>query len=328
MKVKKISFNPLSKGFVTAKPIQWGEYNEKEIYRLEEKRRLVKTRKYHGWKLFAVKDKSCWKIYTDGIRNVTAYLPQIASEFDTLHFPNKSILVGEGVVTKTGSDNAKVGKILLTKNAKAALAAQKEFGEMAFVAFDIIFSGNIYMLDVPYIERLKTLKRIINQKNRPVGVIEIIKTPYDEAKQIVIKKNWEGLVLYDRDFVSSFRLDGGNPTRPEGCYKWKPLYEGDFFTRKWIKTDKDKKSEKEILLLQIDPKTGDEVDCGKHGTFSAEDFEKIQALLKKKSRVVLQFEFEKRTAMNKLVNKRFVGIRHDKKWQDCLMPTKMEVKNV
>ena len=131
----KFRFDPLPKGFVIAKPIQWGEYDEKEIYELERQKRLVITRKHNGWKLFTVKASGSWKIYTDGMRDVTAFLPHLVKELNLMRVADKSMLVGEGVANKTNSDNSKVGKILNTKDAASALQRQEELGEMKFMIF-------------------------------------------------------------------------------------------------------------------------------------------------------------------------------------------------
>ncbi len=85
---------------------------------------------------------------------------------------------------------------------------------------------------------------------------------------------------------------------------------------------------KEILLLQIDPETGEEINCGKHGTFSKKNRAEIQSLFRKNKPFVVQFEFEARTENNKLTNKRFVCVRYDKKWKDCVMPAKIFPKNL
>lgn len=329
MTAGKICFDPISKGFVIAKPIQWGEYDEKEIYELGKQERLIITRKERGWKLIAVKSKNRWKIYTDGPRAVTRYLPHIVGELNSLKVADNSMFIGEGIIGNTISDESKVGKILLTKDAAKAIKRQKEFGAIKFICFEVPFAGGECLLEtVPYHERLTTALVTIGSRHSHIGTVEILRTTYDEAKVHAVKGHWEGLVLYDRDFRSSFRLDGGNPKRPNGCYKWKPLYEGDFFVREWIPSDTNPKLFKEILLLQLDPKTGKEVDCGKHVTFSAEKRAEIQKLLDKKKPFAVRFEYEGRTESNKMTNKRFDGVRYDKKWQDCLLPSKVIPKNM
>lgn len=327
--LKNFSFDPPPEGFVIAKPIQYGEYDEEEVYELERQNRLIITRKHNGWKLFAVKANDNWKIYTDSMREVTSHLPHIVEELNTLKITNESMLIGEGVADINISDNSMVGKILNTKDAWEAREKQKEFGLIKFVCFDVAFGGGkCFLQTTPYHERLTTLLVTIGSRHNHIGAVEIVRATCDEAKALALKNNWEGLVFYDKEFLSSFRLDGGNPKRPDGCYKWKPMYEGDFIIRNLVPSKKGPEDFKEILLLQIDPKTGKEIDCGKHGVFSKEDREEIQTLFRKNRPFVVQFEYETRTINNKLTNKRFVGIRHDKKWQDCILPTKIFPKNM
>ena len=326
--LENFTFDPLPKGFVIAKPIQWGEYDEEETYALDKQGRLIKERKHNGWKLLPTKANNKWKIYTDGIRDVTAHLPQIVEELNQLKVSNNSMLVGEGIADIKTSDNAKVGKILNTKDINLALQKQKEFGEMRLVIFNIAFGDGECLLQKPYSELITAVQVLIGSKLKYVMPVEVLYTSLDEAKKMVLKEKMEGLVLYNTEFRSSFRLDGGNPERPDGCYKWKPMFEGDFFAREWIPSEKDPKVLHEIVLLQIDPKTGKEVNWGKHGTFSKKDREEIHSLLLKKQPVVVQFEYETRTENNKITNKRFMGIRHDKKWQDCLIPLKIFPKNM
>lgn len=323
----KFQFDPLPKGFVLAKPIQYGEYDEEEVYELERKGRLIITRKHNGWKLFAVKASNRWKIYTDGIRDVTNYVPDIVRDIHKAGATNKTFLVGEGVTDIAMSNNSQVGKILLTKNIDSALRKKKELGDMKLVLFDIAFGNGACFLEQSYTARLSMINLITSHLNN-IKPIEVLSTTYDKAKMLVIQNNWEGLVLYDIAFKSSFRLDGGNPKRPDGCYKWKPMYEGDFVVRDMTPSERSAEDFKEIVLLQIDPETGKEVNCGKHRVFSKKDREEIQSLFRKNKPFVVQFEYEARTANNKLVNKRFIGIRYDKKWQDCIVSAKIFPKNI
>lgn len=326
--LKNFTFDPLPKGFKIAKPIQDGEYDENEIYELEKQNRLIIEVKDNGWKTLDIKAGGQIKIYTDGPRLITDRIPHLAEELRARKLPDKTFLLSESRMVVNGQDDR--GRVSAVFNAKTsvekALVAQKIF-KMRLMVFDIAFWNGRFLLNEPYIERLNLIQKLL-EKDGYIRPPEVLNATFDEAKQLVLKNDWEGVVLYDKEFRSSFRLDGGNPERPDGCYKWKPLYEGDFIVRDFFPSEKDPSAFKEILLLQIDPKTGEEIDCGKHGTFSKKDREEIQALFRKNKPFVVQFEYEARTENNKLTNKRFICIRYDKKWRDCIMPAKIFPKNM
>lgn len=326
--LREFTFDPLPKGLKIAKPIQDGEYDEEEVYELERNGRLIIEVKDDGWKTLDVKTGGQIKIYTDGPNLITDRIPHIAKEMRLLKLPDNTFLLSEGrMVVNGGDDRGKVSSVLnFNTTVEKALAAQKIF-KMWLMVFDVMFWDGRFLLGKPYIERLGLIQKLL-AKDGYIRPPEVLNVTFDEAKRLVVQNGWEGVVLYDKEFKSSFRLDGGSPERPDGCYKWKPLFESDFFVREWVPSEENPKLFKEILLLQIDPKTGKEVDWGKHGVFSKEDREEIQVLLRKKEPVVVQFEFEARTGNNKLTNKRFVCVRYDKKWPDCVMPVKLFPKNM
>lgn len=351
----KFQFDPLPKGFVLAKPIQYGEYDANEIYELERNDRLIIEVKRDGWKIFLIKLNNAWKAYTDGSRDITDRLPQdVIDDLYSKEIPDKTLFVSEFVyeeheeVAPRTDDPLQIPILMIKDNRskvisqlnshKAPKIEQTENSFFALYVFDVLFWHGKPVINSPYHERFGIIWESIRDGLcvRPINVLNqhALKMIYpkfgyfDAAKQTVLETGHEGLVLYDKEFRSSFRLDGGNPKRPDGCYKWKPMYEGDFIVRNLVPSKKSSEDFKEILLLQIDHKTGKEIDCGKHGVFSKKDREEIQSLFRKNKPFVVQFEYEARTINHKLINKRFVGIRYDKKWQDCIMPAKIFPKNM
>lgn len=310
--------DPPSKGFVLAKPVQQDGYEESVIYRLESEGNLIITRKRDGWKLFAVKINGKVKIYTDGMNEVDERLDYIKKELEQ-RMPDNSMLVGEGIINIKGSDD--LGKIssIFQSSAARALEIQKEIGMVKFMVFDVILVRDFLVLSgLPYHQRIMEVTRMgFGYKSLVKYVVmpTILEMTFDEAKKIVLKKGWEGLVLYDKNFISSFRLDGKNPARPKGCYKWKPIFEDDFIVREWIPSEKNPSRLKEVVLLQIDLKTKKEFYCGKVGTFT----NKIREQLKRsRYPLVMQVAFEGRYKSGKLRNARFMHLRPDKKAKDCI----------
>lgn len=310
----------MPKGFVLAKPLQQGAFDESEIYKLEKEDNLIITRKRDGWKIFAVVFKRKVKLYTDGLRDVTETLQHIKKEIEAMQLPSKTILVGEAVFDD-GTDHLGVVGSTLNSNPEKAIELQRTRGFLRLIIFDMVFDDGEQCVGIKSYEY--RLDLIINMfmisENNPeyVQPIEIIPTSYDEAKKVAVAHKWEGLVCYARNFISSFRLDGKNPQRISGCYKWKPICEDDFIVRKWIPSENDPTSVKELLLLQIDPTTKKEFDCGKLGTFSNAMRKELALFIYP---IVVQVKFEVRNASGKLRNKVFMGIRTDKKVRDCLAP--------
>jgi len=308
---------------VLSKPIQQESFDEKVIYDLERENKLIITRKRNGWKLFFVKNDGNWKIYTDGMNEVHC-LDHIKSELMKLNLGNKTKLVGEGIMDADGNDDfRKVGRILQAGKEKA-LKTQQNIGFIKAMIFGAIFLEGKPVTD-HYKKQLEFINRILGEKKLQYVIpVPILNMTFDEAKKMVEKHKaanehgWEGLVLYSKDFVYSYRLDGKSPKRPEGCYKWKPIYEDDFIVSGYL-ADERTKLVKEVFLSQIDPKTGKEFRCGKFGTFP----KSIRSWLYKTSPpLVIQLIFEARYETGKLCNKRMgeAGFRTDKKPQDCIAP--------
>ncbi|TSC83009.1 MAG: hypothetical protein G01um101419_362 [Parcubacteria group bacterium Gr01-1014_19] len=344
---KQYVFRPLSKcpGFVLAKPLQQKGYKPEEVEKLEKENQLMITRKRDGWKLFVEKVKGKFKIYTDGINDITDKLPHIVAELKKLPIPNKTRLVGEGILElqqgAVRKDIRTVAAQIFQRNTQAALDLQFEVGHIKFCFFDVIFWGGEYKLNLEYhiryyaggISGLKLLyqtKRLaknrgpINRKSerrrheeefRFVGDVEWVNTTLEEAKKMAVEKKWEGLVLYDRQFKSDFRLDGKEPQRIRGCYKWKPLQEDDFIVRSWNPSETDPKRLKDVNISQIDPATGKEFNCGKFGNFGKQMREQLQTTAYP---LVIQLEFESRYPSGKLQSASFMELRGDKKPEHCI----------
>ncbi|MEK7192359.1 MAG: hypothetical protein AAB646_02505 [Patescibacteria group bacterium] len=306
-----------------AKPLQREAFDESVIYEMEKQDRLVITRKRNGYKIFAVKYRNRVKIYTDGMNEATNRLEHIAKELELKMAHNKSMIVGEAVIDLNDNDDYLKVASIFKSNPKRAIDLQKIMGKIRMMIFDVVFWSGANTLNHPYVSpaRLGLIQRRLNGKYAfPVPVLDM---SYDEAKKLVAEKKktnehgWEGLVLYDKDFKSSFRLDGKSPERIKGCYKWKPILEDDFIIRSWIPSEKNLNLVKEVVLLQVDPVTGREFSCGKFGGFTKKMRTDLAAA---NYPLVMQIEFEVRFPSGKLCNARLgpMGIRADKKPENCV----------
>lgn len=323
-----LALDPLDKKFVLGKPIKQEDYDEKIIYELEKCKHLLITRKRDGWKLFVVKANGKFKIYTDGINDITDRLPHCVRELQTLSIPDHSLFACEGILDSKGKDNfSKVGSILNIKvSTGVALQRQAEIGRVKLMFFETVVWDCTDLskkgLNLPYVfGRLWYLQRILRSGDLIPEYLmpaQVLRMSYNRAKKEAVKRGWEGLVLYDTAFGFSFRLDGKDPERPKGCYKWKPIHEDDFIVRYWFgDDDKHPREVKKVLLSQIDSKTGKEFDCGKLGSFTEE---MRKRLLNAKYPLVMQVRFEHRHSNGKLRNARFMRLRSDKKVKDCVAP--------
>lgn len=319
--------DPLDKNFVLAKPIKQDNYDEKIIYDLEKKKQLLITRKRNGWKLFAVKAKGKIKIYTDGMNDITDRLERLVEEIKTVPIPDNSLWVNEGVLDERGSDHYElVGSILNPKvKTEMAIERQKKLGFIKMMNFDVVIWDGIDLLtkgiNLPYFARVENFNNTLPKmamNPRYLLPVQILIMSYDRAKKEVVKKGWEGLVLYWSQFRASYRLDGKSPKRHHGCWKWKPIHEDDFIVRSWIgDDDKHPRKVKEVLLSQIDPKTGKEFDCGKIGGFTNKT---RKDLITARYPLVMQIRFDNRFASGKLQSARYMHIRRDKKIRECVAP--------
>jgi len=226
-------------------------------------------------------------------------------------------LVGEVLFDRDDNDELGGVQSVMGASTAKALAFQKANGKLRYMLFGILFfEGKRY--EGLYSEYLDMMGR---KGLRYVFAVEDLcyggRCTFEQAKALVRERGWEGLVLYDEEFVPEIRLDGKSPKRTKGCWKWKPIIEDDFIVRERIMRPEGDLL-KELVLLQIDPATGKEFYCGKLGTFT----NAMRAeLTKAKLPLVVQAEFEARFAKTgKVRNARFIRVRSDKKLKDCVAP--------
>ncbi len=307
----------LPEGFVLAKPLDQKDFNESVVYKLEEESDLLITRKRDGWKLFAVINDNRVRIFTAGLNEVDARLGHLKKELESLRLPANTVLAGEGLIDIDSRDDiTKVISIFQSSDTDKSLSLQKKYGPVKFMIFNIIFHGGMDLTHLPYADILALINSFFRKKLKYVMPVLVLNMKYDQAKELVRKKEWEGLVLYDKNYRISYRLDGKNPQRPKGCYKWKPILEDDFIVRQWIPAPDGHL--KEVVLLQIDPATKEEFVCGKLGSFT----KKMREFLKNEATypLVMQIEFEMRFKSGKIRNARFLRLRDDKTPSECIAP--------
>ncbi len=309
----KLTNGKLPKGFVLAKPIAQSGYDEAVIYNLERNDCLIIQRKRDGYKVIAVISKGEVRFYTVGLNEIDGRLDHIKKELLELKLPSGTIIVGECLIDESGRDNYTDFVSFFKSN------GYKTNLNVKFMVFDLVLYGNKDLSEKTYSEILEMIARILKKPSlKYVFQAPVLNMIFDQAKELVRKNKWEGLVVRDKNFKNEYRLDGKPPKRPKGCYKWKPLLEDDFIAMRWRSDPDDPERAKDIVLQQINPKTGEQFDCAKIGSFTRAIREQ---LLEAKFPFVMEVEFEERFEKSgKLRNARFLRIRNDKPVHECIAP--------
>ena len=288
-------------------------YDESAIYRLEKQKNLVITRKRDGWKVFAVMGRNNKvRLYTDGLNEIDSRLDHIKKDLRKIKLLAGLVLVGEVLVDVEGSDD--IGKVIsiFHSSTSKSIEFQSKNGKAKFMIFGA-FSLEGYSMSIESVWEVFSKDTL-----EFVFPAPIIRTSYDQAKMLVIKNGWEGLVLYTKDHRLTYRLDGKAPRRTDDCLKWKPISEDDFIVRSWRPSSSNPKLLKDIVLSQIDPTTGKEFECGKLGSFSNQ---MRLELARAKYPFVVQAAFEMRfPKTGKIRNARFLRVRTDKPIDQCIAP--------
>ncbi len=313
------SLDPLDPKFVPAKPKQ--EIGEKKVFELEKSGNAIYTIKRDGHRHLIAITKKGIRIYTRSIIEVTDRYPHIVEQIKKMKFPDNTLLDCEIFVSVGGKENLGCMTTVTNSSAEKSIEFQKK-NPVSVMIFDIIVLKNKVMSEVFYKVRLGMIWWFFTESNYlpdDILPIEISPLPFEESKNLVRENGLEGLVVYDANGTTQYRLDGKSnlSPRPNVCWKWKPLKEDDFIVSKKIFVDGENgRRFKEVVLTQIDAKTGEEFECGKLGTFDA----KTRAYLDKAVfPLVMQVEFVSRYEKSQKIREpRFMRLRDDKKPEECI----------
>lgn len=304
----------LRAGFVLDKPLSQENYDKDVLKKLENENLLIASRKRDGWKIFISNDnRGVIRFYTSGIEEITDNrFDNIKNEITNL-LPRKSLIVGEIVYDLNDKDD--LGKVIsFFKNTNIAKikTIQKN---IKFFIFNIIFwKGK--RVETPYFQTIEKIKQTFSNLNY-IKPIEVINESVDRVMELVEINKWEGAVFYNKNYIINFRTDGKEPKRPQGCYKLKNLKEDDFIVREVIFRP-NSSIVKELVLLQIDPITKKEFECGKLGSFKNKIRNNLAGM---NYPLVVQVEFESRfEKTGKIRSAKFMRFRDDKLVIECIAP--------
>jgi ATP-dependent DNA ligase len=176
-----------------------------------------------------ITDTGAVRLYSRKLEDKTDHMPRIVAALKALGLPPCTVLDGEIICDRDGEDDFRsTGTVC---RAGAAVGMRNEKGlPLKFMAFDILFHHEGEVWKGPYKQRLQLLREFIPKDGDRLCLPECFDL-FSQAKLKVKKHKWEGLVCWDANAPAVLRMNG-KPARA-GCYKWKPLQEGDFVAIGW-----------------------------------------------------------------------------------------------
>ena len=321
--IDNLTLHPLDPRFVAPKPEQ--EAPEGRIGELDALGRLIITRKRDGYGGLVVatnSKKAPLELYTRSVAAIGGKFPYLVDALRSIAIPKRTLVMCELYWTDAdGNEDLGVfSRFAKSADPRAALL-QSELGSARAMLFTPLVAKGKDVSGVPYRDRSAMIGEWLNKRPHPlVTPMEHLPYGFDALKDRVVKERWEGLVLYDGDATTGFRIDGEHdrPPRPDGCWKWKPIFEDDFIATKFEPgTGRNTGLAGKIYIAQIDPRTKETVPCGEvplhareHKRFFAEATYPM----------VVQVEYEIRTPKGALRTAKVLRVRDDKSIGACLLP--------
>lgn len=325
------SLDPLDPRLVLPKPKNSVE--DDKIFRLEQQNRLIFTRKRDGHGVSAVITDNP-KIYTRGsVRDISENFPMIIKELKELGHLKNTLLCCELVAEKDGSDWREYVASLTLSLPHVARDLQERNGYPKLMVYNMLVDCGKDISQTSHEWRIACIQLMLEHDFKYLFPVETLKGNFNQLQKRIVRQHWEGMVIYDREAVSAYRLDGNSdrPPRPEGCWKRKPSAEDDFVAIGFVTGTAGKRHEHrmgKLILAQVHPKSGELVPCGEVG-IGFSDQEREELADNSLYPFVVQVEYERRFSPRQLskkrvqcalCNPRFVRRRDDKTVGACLLP--------
>ncbi len=313
--------------FVQPKPRE--EVLEERIAALEQNVDLFSTRKFdgHGCRAIATGDrKKPILLQTRTGNDVTGKFPSVVDELRALSLPKLTLVPGELFWRDpvTGLDDLTTFGRFAGSSTANAVALEKEIGSARCMLFTPLVLEGADMSAVAYRRRADIVAEWLDKRTSPlISHMKHLDGSFADLKVRVVKEKWEGLVLYDANATTEFAFHGKHdrPPRPDGCWKWKPIFEGDFVVTKFEPgKGKNLGLAGKIYIAQVDPRTEKLVPCGEVPLHTKEH--KMFFAQKAVYPLVVQVEYEIRTPKGALRISNVMRVRDDKGVDGCILPEK------
>lgn len=221
-------FSSLPDSFAPQKPVQ---QLPMPVFDLEKSvGRYLFQRKRDGQRHYVlITDTGEVRIYTRKMEEKTTHMPKLRRALEQLNLPKRTVLDGEVIVDRKGKDDFRAtGQVCRAGESRAA-AAEKLL-PLRLMLFDMLFWRGKPVHQLPYRQRWRLLHDITSGRHDMIVLPETFER-FAPARGHALKHRWEGLVIWDLDAPNSLRMNGKHVR--SGCYKWKPIQEGDFVATGW-----------------------------------------------------------------------------------------------
>jgi bifunctional non-homologous end joining protein LigD len=309
----------LDKNFVPAKPIN--DMTEEELRDLDRAGRLIIQRKRDGRRHLVLKTRDGnIRIYSRRMEELTDHMPLVRDALAVLPIPNGTILDGEIIVDRDGTDDFRATGTFTNPKTKPEKAAAASMAlPVKFVLFDVLFLSGCTHWNQDYSVRWQTCNEIAGWDETGIIVTpQSFTMDLADCQKMVRDLGWEGLVCWIKDQHTIVR-EGGNPKRTN-CVKWKPIKEGDFIaTGFYLGSGELSNVVGGLSLEEIDPNDklfGMRRDCGNVGT--GFDAELRKEALTWDYPCVVEIKYDCQQPSGKLRFPVFVRKRDDKAIDECI----------
>lgn len=314
--------------FVGPKPINTVE--DRVLLELQDHKRLITSRKRDGHcHYFLVSLRGAVKLYTRTHFEVTSHYPHIVEELVSLTLPRPFLGALELFVSDGEKDKlCAIGAARHLKPEKLPEYFKKV--RVQGMIFNSFIAGGVDISEWSHAKRFEEIHNHIAKRKVPhLRGIELLSEDLEGAEKRVLEHGWEGLVCYDSEASTRYKLDGNHssPPRPIGMWKRKPLFEDDVYALDYVVAKEGKNLDrlKDFLIYQKDPATGQDVACGRVSlglTFE----ERLKFLDRNLYPIVLQLGFDARTEAGMFRHARILRIRDDKSPEECHFPNANELQ--
>ncbi|MEI8223821.1 MAG: hypothetical protein WCG20_01720 [bacterium] len=326
---EEIDYAIRNKLFTPPKPIEVPDAKAKlRIAELDSEGRLIIMKKDDGHGHIGVigLKPDILSLYTLGFLDVTTKHPLIVSELLSVKFPEETILCSEITCLVNGKqDRNQLTSINRAKDEKAITYPTRTgiFPKMS-IFNTLMWNGEDTTAWTNY-DRYMQVVEYFKKKSKTfdyVHVTELVLGSLADARIRAQESKWEGMVLYDPDATTEIFINKGDDIpRPDGCWKDKDHFEGDFvaFAYEPSTAKSHPGAVRDFWIGLLDKKTGLVIPMGKCGG-GMKKSERIKYANPDLYPLPIEVRYENMSKHGKLVHPRFRRVRDesDKKWQQCI----------